>query len=398
MDRAVRPPGGRPLDSEAVFAEGSIQLARIAGIRIGASPSWFLFVGFLVFLLSGSFQSTLGGSQTEAFVVAVAAALLFFVSIVLHELGHAFAARRSGMRVEGIDLWLFGGLARLDRDSESPGEEFKVAAAGPAVTVLVVVACLAALALIVGLERAIDTALLRGQLNSTPAQVLVGFVGSMNAAILLFNLVPAFPLDGGRIARAAVWKATGDRTKATVVAARLGQGFGLALMALGAYQVFRQDYGGAWWLVLGYLISTSARSAAVGARVTERLEGVTVADVMDPSPVTMPDDTRLIEAEDRYFAPQDTEWFGVVDEEGRLVGLAERAKVAQAIDAGQPALEVREVLSPGDPVTTDQPLQAVVRAEPLHRLGAVMAVDANGVLRGVLTVEQVRRALSTVVP
>jgi predicted transcriptional regulator len=112
----------------------------------------------------------------------------------------------------------------------------------------------------------------------------------------------------------------------------------------------------------------------------------------------MPDDTRLIEAEDHWFARYEADWFAVVDEDGRLLGIAERSRVGDAINAGQPALEIREVLSPGDPVRTEQPLEAVVAAEPLRRLGAVMAVDANGVLRGVLTIEQVRRALTTVVP
>ncbi len=383
-----------------MFGGGSIQLFRIAGIRVGASPSWFLFLGLAVYLLSGNFQDALDGSQAEAFTVAVLAALLFFVSVVVHELGHAVAARRQGMQVKGIELWFFGGLARMDRDSRTPGEEFKVAAAGPLGTVLVVVACIAALALLVGLERAIDIALLRERVDSTPAELLIGFVGLMNAAILAFNLVPALPLDGGRIARAAIWKATGDRTKSAVAAARMGQAFGYLLMAAGAYLALATDeaLNGLWCLVVGYLIAMSARSAAVGARVTERLEDVTVGDIMDPSPVTMPDDTRLIEAEERWFGAYDAEWFAVVDEHDVLLGIAERSRVGDAVSAGQPALAVREVLTPGHPVRTEQPLEAVVSAEPLQRLGAVMAVDANGVLRGVLTVEQVRRALTAVVP
>jgi Zn-dependent protease len=385
-----------------VFGGGSsIQLARVAGIRIGASPSWFVIVGLLIFILSGTFEDRLGGSQTEAFVVAALAALLFFFSIVLHELGHAFAARRSGIRVIGIDLWLFGGLAKLDRDSRTPGEEFRVAVAGPLVTLLVVGACFGASVLISTAGEAFDVATLSDELTTSPVELLIGFVGLMNAVILVFNLVPAFPLDGGRIARAAIWKLTNDRTRGTIVAAWLGQGFGLLLAVWGAFSLYtgtESAIGGLWWIVLGYLIGTSARSAAAGARVTERLEGVTVGDIMDASPVTMPDDTRLIEAEEQWFARYEAEWFAVVDEHNRLLGIAERSRVGDAVNAGQPALAVRDVLTPGEPVGTDQPLEAVVAAEPLRRLGAVMAVDANGVLRGVLTVEQVRRALTAVVP
>jgi CBS domain-containing protein len=118
---------------------------------------------------------------------------------------------------------------------------------------------------------------------------------------------------------------------------------------------------------------------------------------MDTAPVTMPASTRLIDAEE-WFERYGTEWIAVVDDDGRLLGLAERERVVDAVNSGQPALAASDLLSPGDPVSTDQPLEAVIGAEPLRRLGAVMAVDANGVLRGVLTIEQVRRALTTAVP
>jgi Zn-dependent protease len=380
-----------------VFGERSIQLVRVAGIRIGASPSWFLVLFFVIWSLSGSFQDTLQSSESEAYVVAVIAAVLFFGSIVLHELGHAFEARRSGMRVEGIDLWFFGGLAKLDRDSESPGEEFRVAAAGPAVTLLLFAIAAAVSATLYGADEVMDVVRLRDGV-ATPVELLVSWFALMNAVLFVFNLLPAFPLDGGRIARAAVWKVTGDRTKGTVAAARLGQGFGFLLIAYGAYQLLADDdWSGVWWLVLGWLIAGSAKSAAVSARVTDRLEGVTVGMIMDEHPVTLPASTRLIDAEE-WFERYDADWFAVVDDEGRLLGIAERERIAAAVDAGQPALSAAEVLTPGEPVGTDQPLEAVIGAEPLRRLGAVMAVDQAGILRGVLTVEQVRRALTTALP
>ncbi|HWT93849.1 MAG TPA: M50 family metallopeptidase [Solirubrobacteraceae bacterium] len=382
-----------------MFGERSIQLFRVGGIRVGASPSWFLILFFAIWILSGSFRDTLGGSSEEAYVVAVLAAVLFFGSIIVHELGHAIAARRSGFKVERIELWLFGGLTTMDRESRTPGEEFRVTAAGPAATLLIFLACFAATFAIEGdADRAVDIVTLAAGATGSPAELLLGFVASMNAVLFIFNLIPAFPLDGGRIARAAVWKLTGDRTKGTVAAARLGQGFGWLLMAYGAYALFfTDDYGGLWSIVLGWLIAGSAKSAIVSARVNDRLEGVTVGDIMDPQPLTLPASTRLIDAED-WFAQHDAEWAAVVDDEGRLLGLAERARISAAVSSGQPALAAHEVLSPGDPVSTDQPLEAVVGAEPLRRLGAVMAVDQSGILRGVLTVEQVRRALTAALP
>jgi Zn-dependent protease len=382
-----------------VFGERSIQLVRVAGIRIGASPSWFIVLFLAIWWLSDSFRETLGGSQSEAYVVAVLAALFFFASIILHELGHAFAAQSLGIKVMGIDLWFFGGIAKLSRDSETPGEEFKVAAAGPAVTLLIVAVCFGITALLEGTGGALDVATLSDGATTSPAQLLLGFIGTMNAIIFVFNLVPAFPLDGGRIARAIAWKITGERSRGTVIAARMGQGFGFLMIGWGAYTLLATDdaFGGIWWAVLGWLIAGSAKSAAVSARVTERLEGVTVGDIMDTAPVTLPASTRLIDAEE-WFERYDAPWIAVVDDDGRLLGIAERERVTEAVNSGQPALQTGDLLSPGEPVSTDQPLEAVIGAEPLRRLGAVMAVDANGVLRGVLTVEQVRRALTTALP
>lgn len=381
-----------------MFGERSIQLVRVAGIRIGASPSWFLVLGVVIYLLSGQFSDALGGTETEGFIVAIVAAVLFFGSIVLHELGHAFEARRSGIEVKGIDLWLFGGLAKLSRDSESPGEEFRVAAAGPAVTLILFGISYVIAAVAYGASDVLDV--IRLQANTADAvELLVSWFAFMNLALFVFNLVPAFPLDGGRLARAAIWKLTNDQTKGTVAAARLGQFFGYAMIAFGAYVLLATEdqFGGVWWIVLGWLIAGSAKSAAVNARVTDRLEGVTVGDIMDTHPVTLPAATRLIDAEE-WFERYHADWFAVVDDDGRLLGIAERDRIVDAVNSGQPALVASELLTPGDPVTTEQPLEAVITAEPLRRLGAVMAVDQTGVLRGVLTAEQVRRALTTAVP
>ncbi|HEV3002406.1 MAG TPA: site-2 protease family protein [Solirubrobacteraceae bacterium] len=389
-----------------MFGEGgSIQLVRVFGIRIGASPSWFVILFLAIYLLSDSFRQALGGSSTEAYVVAVVAALLFWVSLVLHELGHAFAARREGIEVHGIDLWLFGGLAKLSRDSRTPGEEFRVAAAGPAVTLLIVAACFGVSALLEGAGDAMDLALLDEGSAPSPAELLIAFLGSMNALLLVFNLVPAFPLDGGRLARALAWKVTGDRAKGTIFSAWLGQAFGLLLIGWGAYRLAVGDrpFGALWWVVLGWIIVGSARSAAVTARVTDRLEGIRVEDVMDREPLAMPATTTVMEAEDRWFgADGGWPWYPVVDENGRFLGIAEREAVEAAIGQGRPALEVRELLDAGAPagqsIGTDQPLEAAIAAEPLRRLGAVMAVDADGRLRGVLTRDQVQRALTATAP
>ena len=386
------------------YGEGSIQLGRVFGIRIGASPSWFVILFLAVFWLSGSFRDALGGSSTEGYLVAIAAVALFYISLLLHEFGHAFAARREGIEVVGIDLWLLGGVAKLSRDSKTPGEEFRVAAAGPLVTLLIVGACFGLMALLEGAGRALDIALLESGSAGSTVQLLVGFLASVNAVLFVFNLVPAFPLDGGRIARSIAWKLTGDRTKGTVFAARLGQLFGILMVGYGAYVFLNDDraFSGIWWALIGWMIFSAAGSAAVGARVEDRLEGVRVEDVMDRSPVTMPASTTLIDAEEQWFARGGWPWFPVVDDNGRFVGIAEREAVTEAVASGRPALPVGDLLDPSvkqsQSVTSDQPLEAAIDSEPLRRLGAVMAVDTDGHLRGVLTIEQVRRALTAAAP
>jgi CBS domain len=213
----------------------------------------------------------------------------------------------------------------------------------------------------------------------------------------VFNLVPAFPLDGGRIARAAAWKISGDRGRATRISAYLGQGFAGLLILWGLYQLaFQSDtVGGLWAMVLGWLLGSSARAAIAQSAFTERLAGVTVADIMDSEPVAIPADLPASQAWEEYFLRyQGWPWFAVVESDGRYTGLAHRAAVEHAAHAEDGAVPVRDVAAGADDrVRYDAPLEILLGSEPLRRRGALMAVDAEGRLRGVVTVEQVMRAL-----
>jgi Zn-dependent protease len=376
----------RPLD--AVLGGSSLQLARILGIRVGVHATWFVVLFLAILWLQGSFEDVLGDS-TQGFVAAALAALLFFGSILLHELGHALAARREGIEVAGIDLFFFGGVMKMSRDTTTPGQEFRVAVAGPLVTLgIVLVAGVISVAL-EGPSGFWDAARLSG--SGSFADVVVAFVVSMNLVLLGFNLIPAFPLDGGRIARSIAWRITGERAKATRAAAGLGQLFAALLMVYGAYLVFaRSDtFGGLWSFFLGWMLGGAARAAVAQSAVTQRLEGVTVADVMDSDPVTIPADLPIRRAYDEFFLRYQWPWFAVVEDDGRLAGLAHRA----AVESSPQELPVRAIAAAGDEVPADAPLEALLGSEPLRRLGALMAVDAEGRLRGVITVEQVSRAL-----
>src|SRR5215212_3366400 len=314
---------------------GSLQLARVLGIRVGVNASWFIVLFLFIYLFQGSFEDILGSSSTVAFAVAVAAAVLFFGSILLHELGHAFAARREGIEVSGIELFLFGGVMRMNRDTDTPGAEFRVAAAGPLVTLLIMAAASLAAILLAGADSFWDAASLSATADATPVEVVVSLLVSMNLVLLVFNLIPAFPLDGGRIARAAAWKVTGSRHRATRFAARIGIAFGwfliLAGVALAIGVGSAATFDAIWFAALGWLLASAARGTLAQTALTEQLAGITVADVMDREPVTIPAAAAAGRAYEDYFLRyQGWEWFAVVEDDGRYAGIAHRRAVEHA--------------------------------------------------------------------
>ncbi len=373
----------------------------VAGIRVGVDGTWFVMLFLLIFLLSGSFRSALHSSDGVAYVTTVATVLLFFASLILHEFGHAIAARRQGIAVTRIELFLFGGLTEMSRDALTPGEDFKIAAAGPLATFLIVLVCLGVDVAIVGTHRLLHAIELDGTVRITPVLLSLSWLVPMNVLILLFNLVPAFPLDGGRIARAIGWRVTGDRLRATRVAAQMGQAFAVLLAAGGLWLlVSYKSFTGLWLMAIALLLWQSARSALLQTAVTARIEEVRVADVMDNQPVSIPASTAVTRALDEFLLRYGASWLPVVDLTGHFLGIAHRERAQTAQDAGEGWLTIDSVLEREDAavmhVDEDRPLTDVLSLESLGRLGAVMAVDHEGVLRGVITSDQVRRALQAV--
>ena len=172
---------------------GSIKLIDTFGIRIGVDLSWFLILFVLIYLLSGPFRNTLHSSDGVAYLTTVASVLLLFASLIVHELGHALVARREGVEVKRIDLFLFGGITQMSRDSTNPGEEFRIAAAGPAATLAVIVLCLVIDLIVVGPHRLLDAALLKSTVKVTPVLLCMSWLLVMNVIVFVFNLLPAFP-------------------------------------------------------------------------------------------------------------------------------------------------------------------------------------------------------------
>jgi Zn-dependent protease len=375
---------------------GSIQLGRVFGIRIGVDISWFLVLFLIIYWLSGYYEDV--APNSNAFVLATVSALLFFLSILLHELGHAVIAIRNGIPILGIDLWMFGGVAKLGRDTDSPGVEFRVAIAGPIVTLLIAAVCFGAGALISSPDQVIEGSTFDTSVGSAATAVLA-YVMSINLIVLFFNLIPGFPLDGGRIARAIAWKISGDRNKATRFAAVLGRavgvlmvGGGLVILAMGS------TFSGIWLALIGVFLYQAAKSAQAQAAFAGRIGHLRVSDVMDSEPVAIPENLTLDRAESEFFLRYGWPWFPVVDPSGRLVGVVSREAVSSVPDDEKLQRPVASVMARDDGSSglragLEDPLESLLNQESLSRLGAVMAVDSNGVLRGIVTIDAVRRAL-----
>jgi Zn-dependent protease len=362
----------------------------VFGIRITAGISWF-FVLFIYILL---LHELLGGRIPDAFLVTILTALSFFASLIVHELGHAFAARRNGLQVAEIQLWALGGITRTSGSTETARAQFMVAAAGPLATVAVIVLCglLSKLAAphqpLLGFE-------LESGAHASPLGVWLKVLAILNLFVLALNIVPAFPLDGGQIAQAIVWQVSGDRNLAVRVTGRLGQGFAAVIGLAGLYLLTKRDSEGLWLAVIALFIYRGAGAAVVQGSVGQRIQKLTVADVMDREPVTIPTESTLLDAHEQFFARYNWPWLPVIDSSRHFIGVLRQDRVDAELAAGRPALSVLEALEEDLPVRIGetQPLESLLRSEALGRLGGMVAVDGEGTLRGVVTLAQVRQAL-----
>ncbi|MGK2955116.1 MAG: site-2 protease family protein [Solirubrobacterales bacterium] len=375
-------------------------LFRVRGIRITVDWSWFIVLFLVIFWLSDFYGTLLGqpNSATEPYLLAVASAVGFFGSIVLHELGHAFVALRNGIGITRISLWIFGGVAQMDRESDSPGTEFKVAAGGPVVTALIAIVLIAIGLFTVGWTEFRDAMEMRTFVdNASGVTAMVAWLATINVIVLAFNLLPAFPMDGGRIVRAIAWKVTGKRSAATRFAAGLGRIFGFIFIGLGVLLVIRGDiFSGVWLGLIGVLINGSAKAATVQTSVTSRLEGIKVGDVMDEHPVAIPAITSIDKALDEYFLRYQWSWFPVVDGGNRFLGMVIRDQVEQIPEIERATATVSEHLeinSRAFHISEEALLESLLGNPDMRKFGALMVTDQGGQLAGVVTVEQLGRAL-----
>jgi Zn-dependent protease len=378
-----------------------VTLFRVRGIRIVVDFPWFIVLFLIIFWLSGFYRDVLNASQGDSapYLLAVASAALFFASILLHELGHAVVAVRNGIGVSAITLWMFGGVARLERDSDTPGTEFKIGIAGPLVTAAIVAVCAVVGLVLAGGDEVRHAALTQRDTSTSGVAAMVVWLGSINLLVLIFNLVPAFPLDGGRIARAIAWWRTGSRNTGTRFAATLGEWFGLFLIlaGLGYFLVYLGDVlGGIWLAFVGFILRGAAKSAIAQTELTSRIEGISVGDVMERDPVAIPEGASIEQALDEYFLRYRSPWFPVVDGTRHVVGLVDRPSADNIPAVDRTSASIRDVVARDSgslTVLEDAPLESVLGNESLRRLGALIATDADGHIRGVLTIDAIGRAL-----
>jgi CBS domain-containing protein len=287
-------------------------------------------------------------------------------------------------------------MARMDREADSPGTELKVALAGPAVTFAIVVVLALIGMLVSGWTEFREAAVQETRSEVSPLMALVAWLVTINALVLVFNLLPAYPMDGGRVAKAISWWRSGDRNSATRFAANLGRVFGYLFIGVGiALAASGRAVTGIWLAFIGMIINGSARGAAMQTAISSRIGDVRVADVMDREPVAIPGDLSVEQALDEYFLRYRWPWFPVVDAGRRFLGLVMRDRADEVPEFSRASSHVSDLVDHdiGLFVRDDTPLDSLLANQNLRRLGALMAVDAEGRLSGVVTIEQVGRAL-----
>jgi Zn-dependent protease/CBS domain-containing protein len=362
--------------------QDSFSIGRIAGIRIGVNWSWLIAFALIVWTLAtGIFPSENPGLEDGTYVaMAIVAAVLFFLSLLLHELGHAFEARREGMEIEGVTLWLFGGVAKFKGMFPSAGAEFRIAVAGP----------------LVSLVLGVGFALLSWGVGMTPTvDGVVSWLGYINVALLVFNLLPALPLDGGRVLRSVLWYARGEFASATRIAAAIGRGMGYLMIGGGvALLIFLNAFSGAWLAFIGWFLLQAAGAEDRYLIARQALRGLRVRDLMVREPVTTRADVTLGEFMDDVVWTRRYTTYPVTDD-GKAVGLLPFRRVAEVPRSEWDTRKVADCMIPRDDVTVvSEEDELIEAAGELTVAEASRALVLDGErLVGLLSVTDVARAL-----
>jgi Zn-dependent protease/predicted transcriptional regulator len=332
-----------------------IRLGRVAGIDVGINWS-VLAIFFLITigLAAGRFPLLVPGLDAVAYLTAgLVAGLIFFISLLAHELAHALVAQRNGVEVDGITLWMFGGVARLKGDAPDPGAELRISGVGPLVSL--------ALGGLFFVVRAVSVAL---DLHPLVVDVFT-WLALINVVLAVFNLVPAAPLDGGRILRAILWHRRGDRIGSAITAARAGKGFGWLLVVVGlVFLLLVPGFSGLWLMFVGWFLIAAARAEEQQAELSGALADVLVRDVMSRHPTTAPASISVQQFLDGYVLSYRYSTFPLTEDDGTLAGLVSLKRVKEVPAEDRWRVAVRDVACPIDDVPIVAPDDRVVDLLP----------------------------------
>lgn len=359
-----------------MYNQSGIELFTYRDIRVSLDYSWFIIFFLVVAVLGTTFfpDQYPDIPSFNIWVYSILAAILFFSSILLHELGHAVVAQKRDIGISEIVLFVFGGVAKMKKEPDKPKTEFEVAIAGPVVS-----GFLAALFLILAemLEPVIDEGL----------HGVFWYVGYINLILLIFNMVPGFPLDGGRVARAAVWYYTGSLRKSTRIVSTIGQGFAFLLMFLGILALFGGSMVvGLFWIFIGFFLLQSAKMGYQMVAFREGLSHVPVSEIMTSNPVTVRSDVTLSELVDEYFFKNIHSSFPVVDNE-RLIGLIEINQVKSISKEKWDHILIREIMTPLEEINTIKPDADAftILTEMIDNQTGRILVTENGSIKGIVS-------------
>ena len=356
---------------------GTFRVGNLFGIPFFVNASWFLVLGLVTWQYGGALAGlfpTLG--PVAPWMLGLFTALLLFASVLAHELGHSWVAIKQGIGVKSISLFLFGGLANLERESKTPAEAFWVAIAGPLVSLF-----------LSGLLTAIGI----GAGLTGPAGAIVSLLASINLVLALFNLIPGLPLDGGNILKAIVWKITGNPYKGVIFASRVGQIIGWIAIATGIF-------GNIWNLVIGWFLLQNAGKSAQYATVQNQLAGLTAADALTPESPIVSEHLSLREFANNYVIGSAQTWrrFLVTDDGGQLVGAIDLDDLKTIPTGRWPEVLVKELVKPIEFSTTVKPelslLEVVTLLEQL-KVQELPVIRENGVLLGLVEKAEIARLL-----
>jgi len=322
--------------------KSSFRLFRVAGIDIGIHYTWiFIFVFFSWSLAQGYFpQQNPGWSTATYWITGIIASLLIFVSVLLHELAHSLVAKRRGIPVSSITLFILGGVSNLEEEPKKPAIEFTMAIVGPLTSLV--------LALIFwGLYH------LSGNTN-TPLMATINYMAVINLFLGIFNLLPGFPLDGGRVLRSIIWGSTNDLIKSTNIAARVGQFFGWAFIGFGLYLLLSGNFvNGLWIAFIGWFLNSSADASRKEITLRERLSHIKVRELMNPNIETITTETTVEEMVTNIFRKQHGRAVPVC-QDGQLMGIATITDVKKIPQDRWAMTPVKQIMTTG-PLYTVSP-------------------------------------------